>query len=131
MYDHHQGTAFAADGPVPLSTDFATVKFSETSVTVHPGQTQQITVHITPPTGVDPSVLPVFSGFIQVESATETLHVTYLGVAASLKNAVTVDTTDGVTIREDIHVVFLLFGPVGDSGPQRVGFEKTASTRVV
>ncbi|KIP04605.1 hypothetical protein PHLGIDRAFT_492880 [Phlebiopsis gigantea 11061_1 CR5-6] len=88
------GTAFEADGPVPLSTDFATVKFSETSVTVHPGQTQEITAHITPPAGVDPSVLPVFSGFIQVESATETLHVTYLGVAASLKNAETVDTTD-------------------------------------
>ena len=51
-------------------------------------------MHITPPTGVDPSILPVFSGFVQVESPTETFHVTYLGVAAALKNAQVVDTTD-------------------------------------
>lgn len=88
-----QGTAFPVDGPVPLSTNFATVKFSETSLTVHPGQTQEITAHITPPTGVDPSILPVFSGFIQVESATETFHVTYLGVGAALKDAQVVDDT--------------------------------------
>ncbi|GJE92713.1 subtilisin-like protease [Phanerochaete sordida] len=88
------GTSFFNDGPVPLSTNFASIKFSETSLTVHPGQTQQITAHITAPTGVDPSLLPVFSGFIQVESATETFHVTYLGVASALKDAQVVDDTD-------------------------------------
>lgn len=79
---------------MPLSTNFATVKFSETSLTVHPGQTQEITAHITPPSGVDPSVLPVFSGFIQITSPSDTFHVTYLGLAASLKNAQVVDTTN-------------------------------------
>ncbi|KAI0684940.1 subtilisin-like protease [Cytidiella melzeri] len=88
------GTDFPADGPVPLSNNSATVKFSETSVTVHPGQTQQITAHITPPTGLDPAVLPVYSGFIQVADANETFHVTYLGLAASLKNAQVVDTSN-------------------------------------
>ena len=68
--------------------------FSETSVTVHPGQTQQITAHITPPSSIDPSILPVFSGFVQVESATETFHVTYLGVGAALKDAQVVDNTN-------------------------------------
>ena len=63
-------------------------------MTAHPGQTQEITVYITPPTGVDPSILPVLSGFVQVESPTKTFHVTYLGVAAALKNAQVVDTTD-------------------------------------
>lgn len=104
------GTAFFNDGPVPLTSQFATVKFSETSVTVHPGQTQEITAHITPPSGVDPSVLPVFSGFIQVESATETLHVTYLGVAAALKDARVVDDTD-VFFGVDLPV---LTDPAGD-----------------
>ena len=61
---------------------------------VHPGQTQQITAHITPPSDIDPSILPVFSGFIQIESATETFHVTYLGLGASLKDAQVVDNTD-------------------------------------
>ncbi|KAF7797605.1 hypothetical protein EIP86_008805 [Pleurotus ostreatoroseus] len=88
------GTSFAADGPVPLSTNFASVKFSETSLTVHPGQTQQITAHITPPSGVDPSILPVFSGFIQIANPTESFHVTYLGVGAALRNAQVVDNTD-------------------------------------
>lgn len=82
------------DSPVPLSTNFATVKFSETSLTVHPGQTQQITAHITPPTGVDPSLLPVFSGFIQVANPTESFHVTYLGLGAALRDAQVVDDTD-------------------------------------
>lgn len=89
-----QGTSFPADGPVPLSTNFATVKFSEKSFTVHPGQTQELTAHITPPTGIDPSILPVFSGFIQIANPTESFHVTYLGVGAALKDAQVVDTTD-------------------------------------
>ncbi|KAH8107723.1 subtilisin-like protease [Cristinia sonorae] len=88
------GTSFPADGPVPLSTQFATVKFSETSFTVHPGQTQKLTAHFTAPKGVDASVLPIFSGFIDITSADEIFHVSYVGVAASLKNAKVVDTTD-------------------------------------
>ncbi|OCH84198.1 subtilisin-like protease [Obba rivulosa] len=88
------GTPFPEDGPVPLSTQFATVKFSETSFTVHPGQTQEITAHITPPSGVDPSILPIFSGFIEIASGTESYQVTYLGLAASLINAQVVDDSD-------------------------------------
>jgi len=88
------GTPFPEDGPVPLSTQFATVKFSETSFTVHPGQTQEITAHITPPSGIDPSTLPIFSGFIQIASETESYQVTYLGLAAALINAQVVDDSD-------------------------------------
>ncbi|THH29254.1 hypothetical protein EUX98_g4919 [Antrodiella citrinella] len=88
------GTPFPADGPVPLSTDFATVEFSETSFTVHPGQTQKLTAHFTAPTGADSSVLPIFSGFIVISSADETFHVNYVGLAASLKNAQVIDTSD-------------------------------------
>lgn len=53
-----------------------------------------MTAIITPPRGVDPAVLPVFSGFIQLANGNERLHVTYLGVAAALRNAAVVDTTD-------------------------------------
>ncbi|KAI0358577.1 subtilisin-like protease [Trametes cingulata] len=88
------GTIFPADGPVPLSTNFATVKFSETSFTVHPGQTQQITAHITPPTGLDPTTFPVFSGFIEIANAEESFQVTYLGLAGALKDVQVVDDTD-------------------------------------
>ncbi|EKM54703.1 uncharacterized protein PHACADRAFT_258717 [Phanerochaete carnosa HHB-10118-sp] len=104
------GTSFFADGPVPLSTDFATITLSESSVTVHPGQTQEITAHITPPSSADPSILPVFSGFIQIVSANETFHVTYLGVAASLKDVQVVDDTN-VFFGIDLPV---LTDPAGD-----------------
>lgn len=89
-----QGTSFAADGPVPLSTQFASVKFSETSFTVHPGQTQQLTAHFTAPSGVNASILPIFSGFIDIASVNETFHVSYVGLAASLKDAQVVDNSD-------------------------------------
>lgn len=89
-----KGTDFPADGPVPLSNRSATVKFSSTSVTVKAGQTVEITAKITPPTGLDPAQLPVFSGFFQVSNANESYHVTYLGLAASLKNTQVVDTSN-------------------------------------
>ncbi|KAI8993986.1 subtilisin-like protease [Trametes punicea] len=88
------GTIFPADGPVPLSTNSATVKFSETSFTIHPGQTQEITAHISPPTGLDPTTFPVFSGFIEIANAQESYQVSYLGLAGSLKDVQVVDDTD-------------------------------------
>ncbi|OBZ70623.1 Minor extracellular protease vpr [Grifola frondosa] len=88
------GTIFAADGPVPLSTQYANVVFSESSFTVYPGQIHEITAHISPPSGFDSSTLPVFSGFIEIANANESYQVTYLGVAGSLKNVQVVDNTD-------------------------------------
>ena len=46
---------FPADGPVPLSATAATVKVFPQSVTVIPGQTRSVSIHITPPTGSMPS----------------------------------------------------------------------------
>ncbi|KAI0088133.1 subtilisin-like protease [Irpex rosettiformis] len=88
------GSDFPADGPVPLSNRTATVKFSNTTITVKPGQTVEVTAKITPPTGLDPAQLPVFSGFFQVANANESFHVTYLGLAASLKDAQVVDSSN-------------------------------------
>lgn len=61
---------------------------------MHPGQTQQITAHITPPTGLDPTTFPVFSGFIEIANAQESYQVSYLGLAGSLKDVQVVDDTD-------------------------------------
>ncbi len=69
------------------------MRLSRTSVLIQPFQTASVTANISPPTGIDPSTFPVFSGFIQIESATETLHVTYLGVANALKNKQVTDNT--------------------------------------
>lgn len=72
----------------------ATVAFSASSVTVHPGQTKKVVATFTPPPGVINTTFPIYSGFIHVVAPSETLKVTYLGVAASLKAAPILDSTD-------------------------------------
>ncbi|KAF8634300.1 hypothetical protein AX17_004252 [Amanita inopinata Kibby_2008] len=86
-------TTFSHVGPVPLNTAFATVEISRETITVGPGETTVVIATIFPPEHVDPATFPVFSGFIQIESGNEALHVTYLGLAAALKDKQVVDNT--------------------------------------
>jgi hypothetical protein len=51
-----------------------------------PGQTGKVIVNISPPGGVDKARFPVYSGFILIDSPGETQRVTYLGLAAKLKD---------------------------------------------
>ncbi|KAK1216865.1 hypothetical protein PQX77_020500 [Marasmius sp. AFHP31] len=90
------GTIFPAKGPVPLTNAFATVALSDSSFTLVPGESKTITAVFAPPQG-DPTTFPVFSGFIQIASsnAEEPLvHVSYLGLAAALKDKQVIDDTD-------------------------------------
>ncbi|KAF5385811.1 hypothetical protein D9615_002603 [Tricholomella constricta] len=87
------GTIFPATGPVPLTSAAASVKLSRTSFTVAPGQSQTVLAQFSLPQG-HASSFPVFSGFIEINSGSESLHVTYLGLAASLKDKQIIDTTD-------------------------------------
>ncbi len=89
-----QDSIFPADGPVPLDATAAAVSFSPKSFTVNPGQTQTVTVSITPPKGLDAKTFPVFSGFIELANGNERFQVTYLGLANSLKNMPVVDNTN-------------------------------------
>jgi hypothetical protein len=86
-----QGTI--SPGPVPLGNEFASVIFTEDRILVPPQQTGEVEVVFIQPV-VDQTTFPVYSGFIQIESASETLKVTYLGVAASLKDKTVLDTSD-------------------------------------
>jgi hypothetical protein len=79
-----------------LTTEFATVHFSVTSLTIPPSGTASFHVLFHPPAGVDKTTFPVYSGFIQIESTTEILHVAYQGVAAALKDLTVLDNTDTV-----------------------------------
>ncbi|GLB37011.1 putative subtilisin-like protein [Lyophyllum shimeji] len=87
------GTIFPADGPVPLTNATASVLFSQQSFTVGPGQTHTVFAMFSLPKG-DASTFPVFSGFIEITSGSERLHVSYVGLAASLKDKQVVDNTD-------------------------------------
>ncbi|KAJ6594206.1 subtilisin-like protease [Mycena capillaripes] len=81
--------------PVPsMIPGAALVTLSTSNVTVHPGQTHTVIATFTPPTNATNTTLPVYSGYIHVTSPTETLKVTYLGVAASLRATSILDSTD-------------------------------------
>ncbi|KAJ6521908.1 subtilisin-like protease [Mycena vulgaris] len=88
------GTILPALGPVPISTDYATVTFNKGKFTLFPGQSQTVVATIKPPKGVDATTFPVYSGFIYATSGAESVHATYLGLAASLKDKQVIDNTD-------------------------------------
>ncbi|KAL7416629.1 peptidase S8/S53 domain-containing protein [Mrakia frigida] len=73
---------------VPLVEGAATIAFSSTFVAVPAGSSVDVILTFVPPTGLDASNVPVYSGFVSVESAdqSEVYSVPYLGVAASMKN---------------------------------------------
>ncbi|TDL26098.1 subtilisin-like protease [Rickenella mellea] len=87
-------TIFAADGPVPLTATFASVKFSKTSVTIAAGGKASITATFTPPAGLKAATFPVYSGFLEIASGADTTHVSYLGVANKLRDKTIIDNTD-------------------------------------
>jgi hypothetical protein len=86
-----QGTV--SPGPVPLGNEFASVLFTGDHILVPAWQTGEVEVVFVQPVA-DHTTLPVYSGFIQIKSASETLKVTYLGVAARLKDKTVLDTSN-------------------------------------
>ncbi|KAF7317797.1 Minor extracellular protease vpr [Mycena kentingensis (nom. inval.)] len=81
-------------GPVPLNDAAAAVTFNQRTFTLAPGASHEVVAKISPPTGLDAKTYPVYSGFIHVQSGSEDVHATYLGLAASLKDKEIIDTTD-------------------------------------
>ncbi|KAI0049874.1 hypothetical protein FA95DRAFT_1570975 [Auriscalpium vulgare] len=79
-----------------LVSTATSVWLSTTGFFLGPGQSQIVTVVIKPPTDVDANMFPVFSGYIQVQSETEDTHVTYMGLAAALRDAQILDNSDAV-----------------------------------
>ena len=88
-----QGSIFIADGPLPLSSIFATVEITPSCFTIQPGKAQTVQTKFTQPTGLDPKTFPVYSGFIEVNSGSESLHAVYLGMVGDLKTKQVLDNT--------------------------------------
>jgi hypothetical protein len=94
------GTALTISGleanvyPVPLVANAASVSFSRPDFTVAPGQTQGLTAHFTAPKGLNAANFPAYSGYVVLTSGNETYRISYLGVAASLKDKQIFDTSD-------------------------------------
>lgn len=81
--------------PLRLTADFAGVSLSSDSFTLDSGQHQVVTATFTAPKFTDHSI-PVYSGWIEVagQENGEVLSVTYLGIAANLKESKVIDDTD-------------------------------------
>ncbi|KAF8800185.1 subtilisin-like protease [Phlegmacium glaucopus] len=90
------GSIFTAAGPVPLSATAASVEITPSTFTVKPGCSQSVVAKFTPPSGLDVSTYPVYSGFIEIVSGSETVHVSYLGLLGNLKDKQVIDNTDVV-----------------------------------
>ncbi|KAG8979753.1 hypothetical protein FRB90_007976 [Tulasnella sp. 427] len=82
----------AIPSPVPLDKTAATVTFSASSIKVPAGGKSSFVVSIKPPTGLDAKSFPVYSGFVRIASDADDLKVSYLGVAAALKDMQVIDT---------------------------------------
>ncbi|KAJ3521240.1 hypothetical protein NMY22_g12392 [Coprinellus aureogranulatus] len=89
-----ENSIFASTGPVPLVPNAADVIIVPSQFTLQPGRSQMVEVAFTPPQGIDATRFPVYSGFIHISGPGENFHVSYLGLAASLRDKQVVDDTD-------------------------------------
>jgi hypothetical protein len=90
------GTIVPSVFPPDLTQDYATVSFDSDTVVVGAGQTQNVTVTVTPPAALAAARIPVYNGYIYVNASNgETFSLPYAGVATSLKTAAVIDTQDG------------------------------------
>ncbi|QRV81568.1 minor extracellular protease vpr protein [Ceratobasidium sp. AG-Ba] len=82
-------------GPVPQINAAASVTIKPLGIVIQPGQSGNISLAFTAPTGLDAKTFPVYSGFIQAKGDDgSVLHSSSLGVAASLKYMQVIDHTD-------------------------------------
>ncbi len=87
-------TDFWQPFPVPSNTVAATADVYPARLSLEPGQNSTITVTFTPPV-LDPSTVPIFSGWISIASSEDTelgsVRVPYFGVGASMANEKVID----------------------------------------
>lgn len=81
-FDSHQ----QAIHPVPLDNHYAKVTFKPSTIEVQPGKSAKFVATINPPTGVNSKIFPVYSGFLKVASADDSVHVSYMGVVGKMKD---------------------------------------------
>ncbi|USP79989.1 serine-type endopeptidase [Curvularia clavata] len=79
-----------------IVNSWATVSFSSDRINVAAGQSVNVTVEIAPPTGLNATLLPVYSGFIALG---DKLVLPYLGVVGNMRSA-TLLTPDNVYLAQ-------------------------------
>lgn len=86
-------TAFPANMLPDVSAE---IQLSETSVTLEPGSSAVITVTCTPPTDLNATRLPLYSGFISISASNNgTFSIPYGGIGGVLRDVPVLDTSLG------------------------------------
>ncbi len=143
-----------AKTPLPAAAGpdvHATLAFSPGStVEIAPNSSAIITVHPTPPSGLDPGRLPLYSGYIAINASSgEALSLPYAGIAGSMRSAPVLDAAPGNSSylgyweneyepAAGTNLTFTIpkpTGPVGGDYPEREGsklpvhaFQRTLGT---
>ncbi|EIW70787.1 hypothetical protein TREMEDRAFT_68225 [Tremella mesenterica DSM 1558] len=118
---YQSGLDQSADEPVPQSSSSATVHFSQTSISLFPGQTTIIILSFSPPSGLDSKQFPVYSGYIKISGGSTIASIPYLGLAAKMKNMPVLDPT-AYYLGIDTPVIMTPSNDV-QSGPQTYTFQ--------
>ncbi|KAH7317069.1 peptidase S8/S53 domain-containing protein [Stachybotrys elegans] len=73
---------------LPSKPIYAEVEFeTPTTVTLGPGESTVVSFTITPPAGVDPDTIPIYSGFINFVSGRDAYNVPYMGMPYVINEA--------------------------------------------
>ncbi|CAE6445476.1 unnamed protein product [Rhizoctonia solani] len=105
-------------GPIDLINNSATVTIEPAEAIVPAGSSASINITISPPTSLDATQFPVYSGYIRaIGSDNSTLQSTYIGVAATLKDMKVIDDTNAYFGDVQVPVVVNALGdPVPANG---------------
>ncbi|KAF9050468.1 peptidase [Panaeolus papilionaceus] len=93
-----ENSIMASLGPVPLVPNAASVLIVPETLILPPGGIREVMAIFTPPKDVDATRYPVYSGFIEVNgpTASDSYHVSYLGLAGKLRDKQVLDSTNTV-----------------------------------
>ncbi|KAI1874200.1 uncharacterized protein JN550_002779 [Neoarthrinium moseri] len=101
MYSLQQGAKVlvTVNFPGRMVDDWATISFESDSITVPAGGKAEVKLTVTPPATANATLLPVYSGYITLNSSTgENLSLPYLGVKGSLHDTPTVQGGGGADL---------------------------------
>lgn len=90
MFTFNPGNDYPAYFPNPTANSTAKLGFSASEVTIPAGGSVEVTVSCEPP-AVDEARLAVFSGYVTLNGANETLSIPYIGAVGSLHAAKVLD----------------------------------------
>ncbi|KAM0322540.1 hypothetical protein ACHAQA_009387 [Verticillium albo-atrum] len=83
-----EGDIFQAMTPI-LRKEHASLTFDPPALSLGPGESGEVTVSVTPTEGLDPDVLPIYSGWITINGTDEiSTSLPYLGAAGSMQAAI-------------------------------------------